>query len=155
ARLVLLLAQVELGHPSGAPYPTRASSRLERTCAPVGLAIGAHPVGSCAASASTGVMRHQSAPSYREAAVREKVVEDEYRIYVGIDWAMDAHQACVLDSVGRMLAERSFAHSGEAVTAFAQWLRELTRGEPGQAAIAIEVPRGAVVETLVEQGFHL
>jgi hypothetical protein len=82
-------------------------------------------------------------------------VEDEYRIYVGIDWAMEAHQACVLDSAGGMLAERAFAHSGEAVTAFAQWLRELTRGEPGQAAIAIEVPRGAVVETLVEQGFHL
>jgi hypothetical protein len=47
--------------------------------------------------------------------MREKVVEDEYRIYVGIDWAMEAHQACVLDSVGGMLAERAFAHSGEAV----------------------------------------
>jgi transposase len=82
-------------------------------------------------------------------------VDDEYRVYVGIDWATEAHQACMLDSAGRMLAERSFAHTGEAVAAFAQWLHELAGGDPGQAAIAIEVPRGAVVETLVEHGFHL
>jgi transposase len=53
------------------------------------------------------------------------------------------------------MAERSFAHSGEALASFAQWLQELAGDEPGQVAVAIEVPRGAVVETLVEQGFHL
>jgi transposase len=83
------------------------------------------------------------------------VVDDEYRIYVGIDWATEAHQGCVLDDTGRVLAERSFAHSGEAIAAFAQWLHGVAGGDPGQAAIAIEVPRGAVVETLVEYGFHL
>jgi transposase len=83
------------------------------------------------------------------------VVDDEYRIYVGIDWATEAHQACVLDYTGRILAERSFAHTGEAIAAFAQWLHGLAGAVPGQAAIAIEIPRGAVVETLVEHGFHL
>jgi transposase len=83
------------------------------------------------------------------------VVDDEYRIYVGIDWATAAHQACVLDCTGRVFAERSFAHTGEAVAAFAQWLLEIAGGDPSQVAIAIEVPRGAVVETLVEHGFHL
>jgi transposase len=96
-------------------------------------------------------MRHQSTPSQREAAV----VDDEYRIYVGIDWATEAHQACVLDRTGRVLAERSSAHTGEAVAAFAQWLLGLAGGVPSQAAIAIEVPRGAVVQTLIEYGFHL
>ena len=43
----------------------------------------------------------------------------------------------------------------EALAAFAQWLQGLAGGVPCQAAIAIEIPRGAVVETLVEQGFHL
>jgi transposase len=101
-------------------------------------------------------MRHQFAPSQSEAEVRKKaVVDDDYQFYVGIDWATQAHQACVLDSSGRILAERSFAHTGEAVAAFAQWLHELAGGDPGQAAIAIEIPRGAVVETLVEHGFHL
>jgi transposase len=83
------------------------------------------------------------------------VVDDDYRIYVGIDWATEAHQACVLDYTGRILAERSFAHTGEAIAAFAQWLHGLAGAVPGQAAIAIEIPRGAVVETLVEHGFHL
>jgi transposase len=83
------------------------------------------------------------------------VVDDEYRIYVGIDWATEAHQACVLDCTGHVVAERSFAHSGEALAGFAQWLHEVAGGDPRQASIAIEVPRGAVVETLVEHGFHL
>ena len=83
------------------------------------------------------------------------MVDDEYRIFVGIDWATEAHQACVLDCTGRVLAERSFAHTGEAVAGFAQWLHGVAGGDPGRAAIAIEVPRGAVVETLVEHGFHL
>ena len=82
-------------------------------------------------------------------------MDDEYRIYVGIDWATAAHQACVLDCSARVLAERSFAHTGEAVAGFAQWLHGVAGGDPGRAAIAIEIPRGAVVETLVEQGFHL
>ncbi len=83
------------------------------------------------------------------------MVENEYQIYVGIDWATEAHQACVLDRNGRILAERSFVHSGEAIASFAQWLQELADEEPGQVAVAIEIPRGAVVETLVERGFHL
>ena len=83
------------------------------------------------------------------------MVDDEYRIYVGIDRATEAHQGCVLDDTGRVLAERSFAHSGEAIAAFAQWLHGVAGGDPGQAAIAIEVLRGAVVETLVEHRFHL
>jgi Transposase len=82
-------------------------------------------------------------------------VDDEYRIYIGIDWATDAHQACVLDRTGRVLAERSFAHTGEAIAGFAQWLHGVAEGDPARAAIAIEVPRGAVVETLIEHGFHL
>jgi transposase len=82
-------------------------------------------------------------------------VESEYRIYVGIDWATEAHQACVLDRARRILAERSFAHTGNAIAAFAQWLSELAGDDPGQIAIAIEIPRGAVVETLVERGFHV
>ena len=36
----------------------------------------------------------------------------------------------------------------------ARWLSGLTE-DPGHVAIAIEIPRGAVVETLVERGFHV
>ena len=54
-------------------------------------------------------------------------MEEEYRIYVGIDWASEAHQACVLDHTRRIVAERSFAHAGDAILAFAQWLGELAK----------------------------
>ena len=82
------------------------------------------------------------------------MVETDYQIYVGIDWGSEAHQACVLDHERRIVAERSFAHAGDAVAGFAQWLRELA-DDPGRVAIAIEIPRGAVVETLVERGFQV
>ena len=82
------------------------------------------------------------------------MVDSDYRIYVGIDWASEAHQACVLNHERRIVAERSFAHAGNAIVEFAQWLSGLT-DDPGQIAIAIEIPRGAVVETLVERGFHV
>ncbi len=82
------------------------------------------------------------------------MVETDYRIYVGIDWGSEVHQACVLDHQRRIVAERSFAHAGSAVAEFAQWLRELA-DDPEHVAIAIEIPRGAIVETLVERGFHV
>ena len=81
-------------------------------------------------------------------------MDSEYRIYVGIDWASEAHQACVLDHQRRIVAERSFAHAGNAIAEFAEWLSGLS-DDPGHLAIAIEIPRGAVVETLVERGFHV
>jgi hypothetical protein len=46
-------------------------------------------------------------------------VECDYRIYVGIDWASEAHRACVLDRERLIVAERSFAHASNAVAEFA------------------------------------
>jgi transposase len=73
--------------------------------------------------------------------------------FVGIDWAMRAHRICVLDGAGQLLAERSVDHTGTGLGEFADWLTRLSEGNPEQTAVAIEVPRGAVVEALVERGF--
>src|SRR5258708_35537767 len=134
----------------GVPRIALRFERLARTRAPARLTVDARPVGSCAASASTGVMRHHRRPKRK----RRWRSESDYRIYVGIDWASEAHQACVLHHERGIVAERSFAHDGKAIVEFAQWLSGLT-DDPGQVAIAIEIPRGAVVETLVERGFHV
>ena len=45
-------------------------------------------------------------------------METDYRIYVRIDWGSEAHQACVLDHERRIVAERSFAHAGNAIVEF-------------------------------------
>ena len=38
---------------------------------------------------------------------------DEVRWFVGIDWASEQHQVCLLDADGRVVGERVFAHGGE------------------------------------------
>jgi transposase len=80
------------------------------------------------------------------------MTESVYSVYVGIDWATTAHQVTVLDPARRLLAERSVPHTGEALAELATWLTTLVEGEPGRIAVAIEVPRGAVVDTLLERG---
>ena len=77
----------------------------------------------------------------------------DYSCYVGIDWATQAHQICVIDGERQLLAERLVDHTGLALTQFVDWLAELTGNRPQRAAVAIEVPRGAIVELLVERGF--
>lgn len=78
--------------------------------------------------------------------------EEKFRIYVGVDWAKDAHQVCVLDAGGTVLTERQVEHNATALQDLASSLIALTGGEPAAVAVAIEVPHGAVVETLLERG---
>ena len=80
------------------------------------------------------------------------MTDTRYAFYVGIDWASAAHQVVVLDHERQPVAERSVAHTGAALHEFAAWLATTTASHPEQVAIAIEVPRGAVVETLLERG---
>jgi transposase len=75
------------------------------------------------------------------------------RLFVGIDWATEAHQVCVVDEQNQIIEERVIQHSGPAVTEFLDWLRDLCEKDLVRASIAIEVPRGALVETMMERGF--
>lgn len=81
--------------------------------------------------------------------------ESRYRFWVGIDWATVDHQVCVLDGDRRVRLERSYLHSGVGLAALADDLGALSPDEPEQIAVAIEVPRGPVVETLLERRFHV
>lgn len=78
--------------------------------------------------------------------------EEAYSVFVGVDWATEAHQVCVLDAHRQVLGERSVEHSGPGIAAFVAWLVELAPDELGRVAVAIEMPHGALVETLVERG---
>jgi len=83
------------------------------------------------------------------------MTDTRYAFYVGIDWASAAHQVVVLDHERRPVADRSVAHTGAALDECATWLATMAAGHSEQVGIAIEVPRGAVVETLLERGFHV
>ena len=78
-----------------------------------------------------------------------------YKVYVGIDWAKDSHQVCVLDSERRVLGEREIKHTAAGLAGMADWIRDLADGQIDTVAIAIEVPRGAIVDLLLERGFDV
>ena len=78
---------------------------------------------------------------------------EELEYFAGIDWGSEAHQVCVIDSEGTVLGERAFRHGGAGLAEMADWLVATTKAEPQVIGIAIEVPHGPVVETLMERGF--
>lgn len=72
--------------------------------------------------------------------------------YVGVDWASEMHQACLLDAHGKVIGERAFTHGGAGLADLCTWILAHA-GRPDQVCIAIEVPHGPVVEALLERGF--
>src|SRR5262252_3437775 len=78
-----------------------------------------------------------------------------YEWFVGIDWGSQQHQVSVLDRDRRRVGERVVDHDGASLARLADWLWTLSAGQPQRVAVAIEVPRGAIVEGLLERGFHL
>jgi Transposase len=78
-----------------------------------------------------------------------------YEWFVGIDWGSQQHQVCVLDRDRRLVGERAVDHDGASLAQLAAWLWTVSAGQPQRVAVAIEVPRGAIVEGLVERGFHV
>jgi transposase len=81
---------------------------------------------------------------------------DQRQWYAGVDWASDSHHVFLADRDGRRLGERAFEHGGEGLAAMAVWLMATSgASEASQICIAIEVPHGPVVETLLERGFRV
>src|SRR5262249_57717924 len=78
-----------------------------------------------------------------------------YEWFVGIDWGSQRHQVCVLDRDRHLVGERAVDHDGASLAQLVAWLWTLAAGHPERVSVAIEVPRGAVVEGLVEGGFHV
>ena len=74
-------------------------------------------------------------------------------VYVGVDWAKEKHQVCAIDAGGRVLGERVVPHRAAALAEMCRWLAKLAGGAPPTVWVGIEVPHGAVVETLLEGGF--
>lgn len=81
---------------------------------------------------------------------------NERRWYAGVDWASESHHVFLTDDAGTKLGERVFKHGGEGLAEMAAWLTATAGGtEPEQLHVAIEVPHGPVVETLIERRFNV
>ena len=79
-------------------------------------------------------------------------MEHDFEWFVGIDWATEAHRCSVQTADGTTVADRVVEHSAPALAAFIDWVTAQAGGSLARVAVAIEVPRGAVVETLLERG---
>ena len=83
------------------------------------------------------------------------MADSTFSLFVGIDWATEAHQICLLDPHGQLIRESSVVHSGSAISQFLDWLIGWAQCPPAAIAVAIEVPRGALVETMLERGLSV
>lgn len=78
-------------------------------------------------------------------------------VFVGIDWAEQHHDVCVLDGQGRVLVQRRVPDGVEGV----RRLHELVAAAAGedvqasQVTIGIELDRGLLVSALVAAGYRL
>lgn len=82
-------------------------------------------------------------------------MNEERLWFVGVDWASVDHVVRLSDAHGTKVGERSFKHGGEGMSELATWILDLTKAPPDAVHIAIEVPHGPVVESLMERGFHV
>lgn len=74
-------------------------------------------------------------------------------MFCGIDWGSGFHQVCIVNVAGAVLGEKLFSHSGEGLYEMLDWILDVGGCDATRIAVAIEVPHGPVVETLMDQGF--
>jgi hypothetical protein len=79
-------------------------------------------------------------------------MDEHFLWFVGIDASMADYQICLLDTAGKLICERTIPHTGSGIAQFLDWLAE-HRPQPGRVAVAIETPRGAMIEALVERNY--
>jgi len=80
------------------------------------------------------------------------MAEEIFAWFVGVDCGSEKHQACIVDPQGNIAGEREFPHSGAGLAELGDWLLSIA-GAVGNVAIAIEVPHGPVVDSLIDRGF--
>ena len=83
-------------------------------------------------------------------------MDDQRRWYAGVDWATQSHHVRLTDGDGRDVGEKIFGHGGAGLGELVAWLMAKSgAADPGQIHVAIEVPHGPVVETLLERRFSV
>ncbi len=61
---------------------------------------------------------------------------EEVEWFVGIDWASQSHQVCLVDARGECLGERAVAHGGPGIEELCDWLIARTGATPEVIGVA-------------------
>ena len=103
--------------------------------------------------------RHGDAYSFGTTTTTQKCIimstPSHATIFAGIDWGSRSHQVCVLDAEGTVLSEKAFPHSGEGLGQLLDSMADSAGCDPEHIAVAIEVPHGPVVDSLLDRGFKV
>jgi transposase len=76
-------------------------------------------------------------------------------LFVGIDWAEDNHEICVIDTNGNVKASFQVKNNYEGLKLLCDKLRELAQGDLSKIGCALETNRGLLVNTLLAEGFSV
>ena len=60
----------------------------------------------------------------------------DVRFFVGIDWASETHQVCLVAADGKIVGERAFAHGGAGLAEMCDWLVTTSGEEPPKMALS-------------------
>ncbi len=106
---------------------------------------------SAPSNAGTGIRRHDN------GSVTAKIIAlvEDRNWFLGVSWATEAHRAHVSDAHGCKYGERFFPHGAAGLAAMADWILDLVGAAPEKVRVAIEVPHGPVVESLMGRGLHV
>jgi transposase len=83
---------------------------------------------------------------------KEVPFQEQYKLFVGFDWASDHHDIVAVDGSGRIVAELTFDETADGWNAFRQTLAKHVGQELGGVAVAVETCNGPAVERLLEMG---
>lgn len=74
-------------------------------------------------------------------------------MFVGIDWAAESHDLCVVNAAGRICERATVAHSQEGLDALVRRLGRLGSGD--DVLVGIERPEGRLVDRILEAGYPI
>ncbi len=83
-------------------------------------------------------------------------MSNPYAMFVGIDLGSQTHAVCVVDADGNVVDRQRVEHGGAAIDQMLAWLEEqIAPTTPQSVGVALEAPRGAMIDALLERGYAL
>ena len=76
-------------------------------------------------------------------------------MYVGIDWAKQAHEVCAVDAAGTICHRATIPHSQDGLDQLVGYLRRWATQTEGELLVGIERPEGRLVDRILEAGYPI
>lgn len=84
--------------------------------------------------------------------IEQTPFQEQYKLFVGFDWAMEDHGVVAVDSSGRIVLDMMVADTAEGWADFRRQLVELAGPDLSKVAVAVETCNGPAVERLLAMG---